>query len=116
MRLKNQLDVKKPWGKFEQFTLNDETTIKILTVAPGEALSLQYHKNRDEFNRAIKGSATFLLDDEEREVKEGDEYWVKRGQKHRHIAGPDGFQWLEISFGDFDEEDIVRIEDKYNRM
>jgi hypothetical protein len=31
-------------------------------------------------------------------------------------AGNNGMEVLEISFGDFDENDIVRYEDKYGRL
>jgi hypothetical protein len=31
-------------------------------------------------------------------------------------SGPDGFKCLEIAFGDFDENDIYRLEDNYGRV
>ena len=37
---------------------------------------------------------------------------IKKGQKHR-LIGPG--RVLEISFGDFDENDIIRYEDDYQR-
>ena len=33
--------VEKPWGGFEQFTLNEISTVKILTIKPGQTFSLQ---------------------------------------------------------------------------
>jgi len=33
-------EVKKPWGKFEQYTHNMPSTVKIITVQPGGVLSL----------------------------------------------------------------------------
>jgi len=39
----------RPWGNFERFTLNEKTTVKIITVNAGESISLQTHENRDEF-------------------------------------------------------------------
>jgi|TARA_B100001971_G_scaffold203827_1_gene219237 mannose-1-phosphate guanylyltransferase/mannose-1-phosphate guanylyltransferase/mannose-6-phosphate isomerase len=115
MELKNRSHEDRPWGEFDRFTLNEQTSVKILTLKPNQALSLQYHNNRDEFNRVLKGNATILLDDEERGVSEGDEWWTLRKMKHRIMTGDQEFQWLEISFGEFDENDIVRLEDKYNR-
>ena len=40
--------VEKPWGKFEQYTHNIPSTVKVITVRPGAALPLQYHNERDE--------------------------------------------------------------------
>ena len=41
--------VKKPWGSFDQYTLNERSTVKILTINPGASTSLQSHKHRREF-------------------------------------------------------------------
>ena len=38
--------VERPWGRFEQFTLNEPTTVKTITVEPGHRLSLQRHEHR----------------------------------------------------------------------
>ena len=46
----------RPWGKFEQFTKNEQTTVKIITVNPDAPLSLQKHAKRKEFWRIISGS------------------------------------------------------------
>ncbi|OGY91519.1 MAG: hypothetical protein A3H70_05325 [Candidatus Komeilibacteria bacterium RIFCSPLOWO2_02_FULL_48_11] len=115
MKLQHRDHEDRPWGSFDRFTMSEPVSVKILTIKPNQALSLQYHNHRDEFNRVLKGSAIVILDDTEREVKEGDEYWVPRLMVHRTIAGNDGFQCLELSFGEFDESDIVRLEDRYQR-
>ena len=39
----------RPWGKFRSFPHKSAGSIKIITVNPGETLSLQYHKRRSEF-------------------------------------------------------------------
>ena len=43
----------RPWGNFERFTLNEQSTVKIITVNPGEAFSLQVHGHREEFWRGV---------------------------------------------------------------
>ena len=108
-------EVNRPWGNFRQFTLNQSSTVKIITVKPNEILSLQSHKHRAEFWRVISGSGAFEIGENKTEVKEGDEYTVEVGQKHRVSAGPEGMAFLEIALGEFDEEDITRFEDKYGR-
>ena len=112
----DKIVVDKPWGKFEQFVLNKECTIKILTVNPGEALSLQYHHHRNEFWRVVSGDGKVILDGQEHDAKTGDEFFIKKQTKHRAIGGSQPLVFLEIAFGNFDEEDIVRLEDKYNRI
>lgn len=105
----------RPWGNFERFTLNEQTTVKIVTVNAGEAISLQTHAHRDEFWRVISGSGTITIDDIAYEAKPGDDHYSKRGAKHRVEGGPQGLAFLEIAFGQFDENDITRLEDRYGR-
>jgi len=106
----------RPWGNFERFTLNEQTTVKILTINPGESVSLQTHEHRDEFWRIIRGSGAVRIGETQHEARVGDTFWCARGSKHKIEGGPEGIQWLEISFGAFDESDITRLEDKYGRV
>lgn len=105
----------RPWGNFVEYTHNEVTTIKILTVNPGQELSLQYHAHRKEFWRILKGNPSIVIGEKKVETKPGDEFEVSEGAQHQISAGKDGAEILEISFGDFDEQDIVRIKDKYGR-
>ena|ERR1035437_1209473 len=109
------LVVQKPWGKFEQFTLNLPSTIKIITVKAGEELSLQSHAKRSEFWRVIRGNGTVQIGDKKYSATPGEEYEILVGEKHRISAESSEIEFLEISFGDFNENDIVRYEDKYGR-
>ena len=106
----------RPWGNFRQFTHNILSTVKIITVKPGEMLSLQSHKKRSEFWRVIRGSGFMEIGGTKHDVLEGDEYSAPAETKHRFGAGPSGLEVLEISLGDFDENDIVRYDDKYGRI
>ena len=105
----------RPWGDFERFTLNEKTTVKIITVKAGEAFSLQTHEHRDEFWRVIKGSGVVHIGGNDNEAKEGATFFSRRGSEHRVTGGPEGISFLEIAFGEFDEGDIKRLEDKYGR-
>ena len=105
----------RPWGNFERFTLNEKTTVKIITVNAGEQFSLQTHEHRDEFWRVIKGSGVIRIGDTDHEAKEGDTFFSPRHSEHRALGGPEGLTFLEIAFGDFDEKDIARLEDRYGR-
>ncbi len=112
----NSSTTKKPWGSFTRFTDNEPSTVKLIDVNSGEALSLQYHSKRTEFWKVIKGNPQLIVGDETIEAKEGDEFTIGPLIKHR-VSAPNGdVTILEISTGEFDEEDIVRLEDKYNRV
>jgi mannose-1-phosphate guanylyltransferase/mannose-1-phosphate guanylyltransferase/mannose-6-phosphate isomerase len=106
----------RPWGQFERFTLNDPSTVKIITVNAGEEFSLQIHSRRDEFWRVIAGYGTITVGDEKHEATPGDEFFIETGSKHRAQGGEEGLVFLEIAFGEFDESDITRLEDKYGRV
>jgi mannose-6-phosphate isomerase len=105
----------RPWGSFERLTSNEPSTVKILAVAAGKRFSLQRHAKREEYWRVIQGSGTLEIDGETRTIAVGDEALVKVGATHRLTGGPDGLRVLEVSFGEFDEGDIERIEDDYGR-
>jgi mannose-6-phosphate isomerase-like protein (cupin superfamily) len=109
------LVIEKPWGKEDQFTLNEISTVKILSVNKGGALSLQDHGHRSEFWRIISGTPIVIVGDKKVVANPGDEFIIKELEPHQLEAPSDDVQVLEIAFGKFDEEDIVRIKDKYGR-
>jgi mannose-6-phosphate isomerase len=105
----------RPWGSFERFTLNEPSTVKIITVSPNQELSLQQHAHRDEEWHILEGSGVVTVGEQKTETHAGDTFKVMRGQKHRVAGGADGLVFLEISYGQFDEDDIKRFEDRYGR-
>lgn len=105
----------RPWGNFRQFTKNENTTVKIISIKPNSSLSLQYHQNREEFWYIISGSPVVTIGENKINAKVGDEFKIVKKEKHQIEVGVEPVQFLEISYGDFDEEDIVRLEDKYGR-
>jgi mannose-6-phosphate isomerase-like protein (cupin superfamily) len=107
---------KRPWGSFTRFTNNEPSTVKILNVNRGEILSLQYHNHRQEFWKVLKGNPEIVIGEKTEKGKEGDEFLITPHTNHRIGAPENDVTILEISTGDFDEDDIVRIEDKYNRI
>jgi mannose-6-phosphate isomerase-like protein (cupin superfamily) len=105
----------RPWGEFLEFARNSPCTVKIITVKADEALSLQSHKNRDEFWHIISGEGIVEINKERIPVHAGDEYFIPRKVEHRLEAGTTKLSVLEISFGTFNDEDIKRLEDRYGR-
>ena len=55
-----------------------------------------------------------IVDQGKKEIKSGDELFVLQNTTHRLEAITE-MKILEISFGKFDESDITRLEDDYNR-
>jgi mannose-1-phosphate guanylyltransferase/mannose-6-phosphate isomerase len=106
----------KPWGEFEQYTHNLTSTVKIITVAPGGTLSSQYHHHRDELWVVLDPGAGVEMDGETLSPQPGEKLYIPRGTVHRLSAeGEKPVRILEISFGEFDEGDIVRLDDVYGR-
>ena len=105
----------RPWGEFVEFTKNIPSTVKIITVQPGQALSLQFHHQRDEFWRVLSGDGFIQIGDNRLPAAAGGEFFAPRETKHRMEGGNEPLIILEISFGAFDENDIVRVEDRYGR-
>jgi mannose-6-phosphate isomerase-like protein (cupin superfamily) len=105
----------RPWGNFVQFCHNETCTVKIITINPGQALSLQYHNKRDEFWKVISGKGQIVVGEKSSDAKIGDEFFIQKGEKHRMMTIDSEMKVMEISFGQFDEDDIVRLEDIYQR-
>jgi mannose-1-phosphate guanylyltransferase/mannose-1-phosphate guanylyltransferase/mannose-6-phosphate isomerase len=106
----------RPWGSFRQFTANETTTVKMLCVNAGQRLSLQYHNKRDEFWVVLTGNPSITIGETITQAKKGDEFFIPAETVHRIGAPDDYVEILEIAFGDFDENDIVRLDDVYGRV
>tara|TARA_B110000003_G_scaffold256137_1_gene273500 strand:- start:2057 stop:2407 length:351 start_codon:yes stop_codon:yes gene_type:complete len=108
----------RPWGRF--FVLHDEPTYKLkrIEVDPGGILSYQYHHKRSEAWTIVEGVGTITLDGKEKVYEKGNTILISRGVKHRiENKGIDKIVFIEVQTGSyFGEDDIVRIEDNYNRI
>jgi mannose-6-phosphate isomerase-like protein (cupin superfamily) len=107
-------EVKKPWGNFKQFTHNELSTVKILTVKPKQRLSLQYHHKREEMWYFLSDGYA-QIGKKEKKFKKGEIVKIKKEMLHRLFSKDKEVIVLEVSFGNFDENDIVRVEDIYGR-
>jgi mannose-6-phosphate isomerase-like protein (cupin superfamily) len=105
----------RPWGWFEQFNQNSPCSVKLIHVKSRSRLSLQYHNLRREFWKVITGPVTVEIGDKKFTGKEGDEFEVPVKTNHRLAASEKDALVLEISYGRFDEDDIVRVEDDFGR-
>lgn len=112
----DNVTISRPWGSFERFTLNEISSVKLLYINKDNQTSLQFHHHRNEFWKVISGHPKLIIGDVENDANPNDEFEVLREQKHRILAPVDDVIILEVSNGFFDEGDIVRLEDEYNRV
>ena len=109
-------EVVRPWGSFKQFANNEEVTVSLMTVNPGQRLSLQSHTGRAELWIALDAGARIEVGDEAFEAKAGEEFWIPANAKHRAAcAGDKPVRVLEVAFGNWQQEDIRRYEDDFAR-
>ena len=108
--------VTRPWGAFKQFANNCHCTVTLMTVQPGKRLSLQSHSGRAELWIVLDDGAVVQVGNTAAICRAGDEFWIAPNEKHRlSCRGDKSVRVLEISFGDWQEEDIRRYADDYGR-
>jgi mannose-1-phosphate guanylyltransferase/mannose-6-phosphate isomerase len=108
--------VERPWGSFKQFANNRDSTVSLMTVLPGQRLSLQSHTGRAELWIVIDDGALVQVGDVEREYRAGDEIWIPAQEKHRlSCRGEKPVRVLEVAFGNWQQDDIKRYADDYKR-
>jgi mannose-6-phosphate isomerase len=105
----------RPWGEFRQYAHNEMTTVKVISVDPGASLSLQRHRHRDELWVVLDSGLIIEIEGCTTEAVAGQEFFVPRTVTHRVSGGASGGRFLEVAFGEFDESDIERLEDRYGR-
>jgi mannose-6-phosphate isomerase len=110
--------VEKPWGHEEHFALVDGRYCgKALHVNGGQALSLQYHEQKEETVAVQSGRLLFEVGEpdsplESFELLPGEAVHLRPGTRHRLTALVDTVI-LEASTTELD--DVVRLEDRYGR-
>ena len=107
----------RPWGKYEVLLDAPYCKVKQILVNPNSRLSYQYHNKRREQWTVVKGNLTIILDDDKVFRAPGESIKIPLGARHRAWNETDEIvQFIEVQTGTyFGEDDIVRIEDDYNR-
>ena len=109
--------VEKPWGYELIWAHTDLYVGKLLFVEAGEALSLQFHEEKDETLHLLEGKLRLEvgagLDSLSRvTLVEGASVRIEPGTLHRITAETD-CRILEASTPELD--DVVRVQDRYGR-
>jgi mannose-6-phosphate isomerase len=111
--------VDKPWGHELIWAKTERYVGKVLHIRAGEALSLQYHRVKDETIMLQAGRLLFETRPKDEngelrkiEMKPGDVFHITPGTLHR-MTGIEDCDIVEVSTPELD--DVVRIEDRYGR-
>ena len=138
-------DFNRPWGGFlvidenqaqafanrffdgldvQDLRIDGELSPKILMVNPYARLSWQFHHRRAEIWQIYRGTVGIIRsdDDEQRPVEhfnEGDQVRLRQGERHRLIGlvdfGVVAEIWQHTGPVPSDEDDIVRLQDDFDR-
>lgn len=71
------------WGIKETLNRSSGYQVKKLTIFPGHSLSLHKHKKRSEHWSIVSGTATILMDGQEKEYQRNESIFVPVGTFHR---------------------------------
>lgn len=111
--------VLKPWGYELVWAETDQYVGKILHIKAGHALSVQYHREKDETAHLLSGEIIYRVQRsaagnqlEDVGLKVGDSFRIAAGTIHQMEAVTD-CEILEVSTPHLD--DVVRLEDRYGR-
>ena len=109
----------RPWGFYKTVLINQFFQLKIISIAPGQALSLQLHNLREEYWIVAHGKGIARIEKSELYVQRGTTLFIPKGCKHRlkNIDEQENLIITEIQIGEyFGEDDITRFEDIYGRI
>lgn len=107
--------VTRPWGSFQQYAFNQEVTVSLMTVLPGQRLSLQSHTGRAELWIVLDDGCEVQVDDRILHPKANDELWIPADCKHRLASIGPLVRVLEVAFGNWQQADITRYQDDFAR-
>ncbi|WP_244270368.1 phosphomannose isomerase type II C-terminal cupin domain [Christiangramia echinicola] len=95
----------------------DTHKVKKIKVNPGGKLSYQFHHKRAEIWTIVKGVGRVTLEGAIKDYHPGEVVQIPLMAKHRiQNPGEEELEFVEVQHGTyFGEDDIVRIEDDYNR-
>ena len=113
----NNTDNIRPWGNYKILLENENCKVKQIIVKPNKRLSYQRHNFREEYWTIVQGEAIVTLNEKTLPLTEGDQIHIPQKANHR-IANPEqkDLIFIEIQRGSyFGEDDIIRLEDDYDR-
>ncbi len=108
----------RPWGEWLIIDIGPGFVVKRITVRPGQRLSLQRHRNRDESWVVVAGIAHVTRGGKTVSFGCGETIRIARGTTHRVAnQGTDDVVFIEVQTGArLSEDDIERLDDDYGRV
>ena len=108
----------RPWGNYNVIDKGEGFQSKRIMVNPGSKISLQKHRFRAEHWIIVSGIATITCGNKTFQLKENESTFIPKGETHRlenKEVAP--LEIIEVQTGEYlNEDDIIRIEDDYNRV
>jgi mannose-1-phosphate guanylyltransferase/mannose-6-phosphate isomerase len=113
----DHLKVHRPWGSYQSVDNGDRHQVKRIVVKPGGRLSLQKHHHRSEHWIVVRGAAQVTVNELVKIVHENESIYIPIGAVHRlENPGKILLELIEVQTGSYlGEDDIIRIEDDYQR-
>jgi mannose-1-phosphate guanylyltransferase / mannose-6-phosphate isomerase len=107
----------RPWGSYQSIDLGERHQVKRIIVKPGGRLSLQKHHHRSEHWIVVRGAARVTVNELVKIVHENESIYIPIGATHRmENPGKIPLELIEVQTGSYlGEDDIIRIEDDYQR-
>ena len=109
--------VYRPWGYFDSIDYGEGFQVKRLFINPGAKLSLQKHQKRAEHWVVVKGIALVTCGEKKYKLTENQSTYIPKGEIHRlENREKNPLEIIEIQTGSYlGEDDIIRLEDDYER-
>jgi mannose-1-phosphate guanylyltransferase/mannose-6-phosphate isomerase len=113
----SHLKVHRPWGSYQSVDNGDRHQVKRIAVKAGGRLSLQKHHHRSEHWIVVRGTARVTVNELVKIVHENESIYIPIGAVHRlENPGKILLELIEVQTGSYlGEDDIIRIEDDYQR-
>jgi mannose-1-phosphate guanylyltransferase/mannose-6-phosphate isomerase len=109
--------VHRPWGWYRVTDSGREFQVKRIHVNAGGRLSLQKHRYRSEHWVVVQGEATVTVGTRRELLRPNEHVHIPLGAVHRlENLGTDPVELVEVQNGSYlGEDDIIRLEDVYDR-
>lgn len=113
----DHVKVNRPWGSYQSIDNGDRHQVKRIVVKAGGRLSLQKHHHRSEHWIVVRGTALVTVNEQVKIVHENESIYIPIGAVHRlENPGKILLELIEVQTGSYlGEDDIIRIEDDYQR-
>ena len=113
----NHRKVFRPWGYYDSIDVGDGFQAKRICVRPGQKISLQKHNHRSEHWVVVSGTAKITCGDKIYNLEKNQSTYIPKGEVHRiENQSIVDLEVIEVQTGDYlGEDDIIRLEDDYQR-